>query len=382
MCSYWSKLCIIALSVFISPFIINHFLFSYLGSKHVNPTGANLIKGAFPSSVYANFPSMLRKLAVIYAAVSFVGAMLVSEPSSGVNNKRSASNVSGTTTDSNGVMQNSIVEAQVIQKRVVRVPRVPKGIHNFHVYFTYARIFTNWLTISMQLFLCTSRSSCSIHSFLFIYATELFIGSLRLNLKALHDLSDKLPADFTVPQYTIPEHLNLTLLLPFLVHSVVSQLQLVQQAVPGLVPKLPPPLLHFITHTLRLPLPPVVVRASSNTQDNVNTITSAPSTHTTTSKYSSKGLTVFQALNSSQFWLLWSLIITSATAGLNTASVYKSFASTSAHTILHSDEYLTLVGGLGALCNVCQILSCLFSRSRPHPNRSWNFQHTIWSYTY
>ena len=189
--------------------------------------------------------------------------------------------------------------------------------------------------------------------FLLFSAAEVMIGSLRLNLQALHDLSDKLPTDLTLPQYTVPQHLNLTLLLPFLVHSVVSQLQLVQQAVPGLVHKLPPPLLRFITHTLKLPLPPVVERAPSTTQETRNTIsTTVPNTHrTTTSKYSPRGLTVLQALTSSQFWLLWSLIITSATAGLNTASVYKSFASTSAHTILHSDEYLTLVGGLGALCN-------------------------------
>lgn len=102
---------------------------SYLGSKHVNPTGANLIKGAFPDSVYANFPSMLRKLAVIYAAVSIVGAMLVSEPNSGVKGSAGSAvgGASGATTESNGVMKDSIVEAQMVRKKVVRVPRVPKG---------------------------------------------------------------------------------------------------------------------------------------------------------------------------------------------------------------------------------------------------------------
>jgi len=130
MYNCYFNLYIIALSVFTTPYS-KLFLISYLGSKHVNPTGANLIKGVFPPSVYANFPSMLRKLAVIYAAVSFVGAMLVSEPSSGVNNKRCAGSVSGTTADSNGVMPNSIVEAKLVKKRVVRVPRVPNGKLNF-----------------------------------------------------------------------------------------------------------------------------------------------------------------------------------------------------------------------------------------------------------
>lgn len=56
------------------------FLFSMIGSRHVNPNRANMLNGRFPSAVYDNFPSMLRKLAVIYAAVAFVGSCLVSEP--------------------------------------------------------------------------------------------------------------------------------------------------------------------------------------------------------------------------------------------------------------------------------------------------------------
>ena len=40
------------------------------------------------------------------------------------------------------------------------------------------------------------------------------------------------------------------------------------------------------------------------------------------------GLTVAESLKTPQFWLMWSMIIASATAGLNTAAVYKLFAST------------------------------------------------------
>jgi len=63
------------------------------------------------------------------------------------------------------------------------------------------------------------------------------------------------------------------------------------------------------------------------------------------------GLTPSEALKTSQFWLLWSMIISSATAGLNTASAYKYFAATS--STLDGDQYQALVGGIGALFNGC-----------------------------
>lgn len=66
-------------------------------------------------------------------------------------------------------------------------------------------------------------------------------------------------------------------------------------------------------------------------------------------RYSSRGLSVSQALSTPQYWLLWSMIITCATAGLNTATVYKQFAATS--TTLTGDQFQTLVGGVGALFN-------------------------------
>lgn len=55
-------------------------LFSMIGSRHVNPDGLNMVDGKFPSIVYERFPSMLRKLALMYAALSFVGSLLVTEP--------------------------------------------------------------------------------------------------------------------------------------------------------------------------------------------------------------------------------------------------------------------------------------------------------------
>ena len=61
------------------------------------------------------------------------------------------------------------------------------------------------------------------------------------------------------------------------------------------------------------------------------------------------GVGVIQALQTKQFWMLWFMVITSASAGLNVASVYKQFASTSPN--LTGDSFQSLVGGLGALFN-------------------------------
>lgn len=70
-----------------------------------------------------------------------------------------------------------------------------------------------------------------------------------------------------------------------------------------------------------------------------------PAATTTTSS----GLTVGEALKTSQFWLIWAMVTASATTGLNTASIYKQFANTS--PALAGDEYQALVGGIGALFN-------------------------------
>lgn len=56
------------------------FFFNLIGTKLVNPKGLNPVAGKFPSEVYAGFGPMLRKLAVIYAALTLVGSLLVTEP--------------------------------------------------------------------------------------------------------------------------------------------------------------------------------------------------------------------------------------------------------------------------------------------------------------
>jgi MFS transporter, OFA family, oxalate/formate antiporter len=61
------------------------------------------------------------------------------------------------------------------------------------------------------------------------------------------------------------------------------------------------------------------------------------------------GVTIKEALRTSQFWLMWAMIITSASAGLNVASMYKQFASISPQ--LKGDSYQALTGGMGALFN-------------------------------
>lgn len=61
------------------------------------------------------------------------------------------------------------------------------------------------------------------------------------------------------------------------------------------------------------------------------------------------GVSVEEALKSPQFWLMWSMIVSSASAGLNVAAIYKQFAATS--PALTGDSFQALVGGLGALFN-------------------------------
>jgi OFA family oxalate/formate antiporter-like MFS transporter len=61
------------------------------------------------------------------------------------------------------------------------------------------------------------------------------------------------------------------------------------------------------------------------------------------------GVTVGAALKTSQFWLMWGMIVASASAGLNVASMFKNFAG--AQPALKGDSYQALVGGMGALFN-------------------------------
>ena len=55
------------------------------------------------------------------------------------------------------------------------------------------------------------------------------------------------------------------------------------------------------------------------------------------------------AVNSKSFWLLWTCIVLSATAGLNTASIYKMYGTK--FPVIANDKYLALVGGMGAIAN-------------------------------
>ncbi|KAH8057645.1 monocarboxylate transporter [Aureococcus anophagefferens] len=52
------------------------FFFNLLGTRLANPGGVPASGGAFPDEVYANFPVMLRKLALVYGAVVAVGRVV------------------------------------------------------------------------------------------------------------------------------------------------------------------------------------------------------------------------------------------------------------------------------------------------------------------
>lgn len=56
------------------------FVFSLLGTSLVNPKGLDPIAGKFPPEIYAAFPVMLRKLAIIFIVLTNVGALLITEP--------------------------------------------------------------------------------------------------------------------------------------------------------------------------------------------------------------------------------------------------------------------------------------------------------------
>lgn len=61
------------------------------------------------------------------------------------------------------------------------------------------------------------------------------------------------------------------------------------------------------------------------------------------------GLEVGKALKTPQFWTLWTMIIASASAGLNIASVYKQFAAT--NSALVGDSYQAALGAMGCIFN-------------------------------
>eukprot|EP01041_Mallomonas_annulata_P013177 gene13177-27867_t len=60
-------------------------------------------------------------------------------------------------------------------------------------------------------------------------------------------------------------------------------------------------------------------------------------------------LSVEQAVKTPQFWLVWTMLILSASSVLNVAAVYKRFATSAA--ALQGDQFQATVGGLGAAFN-------------------------------
>jgi len=63
------------------------------------------------------------------------------------------------------------------------------------------------------------------------------------------------------------------------------------------------------------------------------------------------GYTIKQAIKTRQFWTMWTMVVCSATAGLNTASIYKQFAGT--EPVLRGDAFQASVGGIAAVFNGC-----------------------------
>mmetsp|Transcript_34411 Transcript_34411/g.32803 ORF Transcript_34411/g.32803 Transcript_34411/m.32803 type:complete len:477 (-) Transcript_34411:145-1575(-) len=56
------------------------FFFNLIGTKIANPLGLDPVGGSFAPEVYEQFPVMLRKLALIYGVLTFLGSCLISEP--------------------------------------------------------------------------------------------------------------------------------------------------------------------------------------------------------------------------------------------------------------------------------------------------------------
>ncbi|KAG5190612.1 major facilitator superfamily domain-containing protein [Tribonema minus] len=56
------------------------FIFNQVGSRIINPSGISAVDGVYPAAIYAAFPVMLRKLALIYFTLTGLGALLVNPP--------------------------------------------------------------------------------------------------------------------------------------------------------------------------------------------------------------------------------------------------------------------------------------------------------------
>ncbi|CAM9435940.1 unnamed protein product [Chrysoparadoxa australica] len=66
------------------------FIFNQVGSKIINPSGLNAVDGVFPKEIYDSFPSMLRKLAIIYFTITGIGALLITPPKEMAGSKKAA----------------------------------------------------------------------------------------------------------------------------------------------------------------------------------------------------------------------------------------------------------------------------------------------------
>lgn len=51
-----------------------------MGTGIINPKGLDAVGGVYPDEVYANFPVMLRKLALIYFLVAALGSTVIRPP--------------------------------------------------------------------------------------------------------------------------------------------------------------------------------------------------------------------------------------------------------------------------------------------------------------
>lgn len=66
--------------VILTGFGAGGFVFNMIGTKLFNAKGANMVNGKFPDEVYEGFPLVIRKLALIYTVLTFLGSLLVTEP--------------------------------------------------------------------------------------------------------------------------------------------------------------------------------------------------------------------------------------------------------------------------------------------------------------
>jgi MFS family permease len=299
------------------------FIFNLIGSSFANPTGLNTVDGVFPPSVYRNFPTMLRKLAVLYAALSLVGASLVNEPTA----------------------------AELVQINAAR-PLASKSAHSA------ASEKPEAVGVGAES-VASSSTNCSTGRSTSGSRTASAPRSLTLTVPRLGTRTVEIEE----------------LLVQW--ERVMDKMHYRNIPIDAIAAQLPPPVLKFFMDLIEkvpflqnLDFSPLDKNSEKDVNDNSTAATLSSSrnnsTDAKTRSVASKksvavasqqpGVSSLSALFTHQFWLIWTMVICSATAGLNTASVYKLFAASSAASpggapALGSDQFLTLVGGMGALAN-------------------------------